>query len=205
MKFIIFVEGETEKCLREFFNRWLGKQSSRSVRIQIVKFNGWSDFGKKIAKKAEMYFNSREKTEIIGIIGLLDLYGPTFYPDGVTSKRDRINWGTKHFENEVNNTKFRIFFAVHELEAWLLSQPENLPTSVQKALPNREPEDVNFNEPPSKLLKRLYRIKENVFYQKTTHSVDLFKKLDSAIASDKCPLLAQMLDEMLSLAKNAGL
>jgi hypothetical protein len=201
MKFVVFVEGETEKCLREFFNKWLEKQSSLSLRIKTVKFNGWSDFERKTPKKAEMYLNSKDKDDIIAIIGLLDLYGPEFYPDSVTSKKDRIKWGTKHIEDAVNNKKFKMFFAVHELEAWLLSQPENLPSSVRKALPKKLPEDVNFDEPPAKLLKRLYHNKENIFYKKTTHSVDLFKKLDPDIAYQKCPYLKTMLKEMLELAR----
>jgi len=80
-------------------------------------------------------------------------------------------------------------------------------TNLLKALANKaqKPETVNFNEPPSKLLKRLYHNKENIFYKKTTHSVNLFKILNPAIAFDKCPNLKQLLDKMLVMAQDAGL
>ena len=43
--------------------------------------------------------------------------------------------------------KFRLFFAVHEFEAWLLSQPDIFPREIKNALQNRiaQPEQVNFD------------------------------------------------------------
>jgi len=46
-------------------------------------------------------------------------------------------------------------------------------------------------------------LKQN--YKKVTDGKDLFARLDPAIAINKCPYLKTMLEEMLTLAKAAGL
>lgn len=82
--------------------------------------------------------------DIIAAIGLLDLYGPTFYPPGVLSADDRVAWARKTLESRVANPRFRQHFAVHELEAWLLADPMVLPREVRTGLPGKctQPETV---------------------------------------------------------------
>jgi hypothetical protein len=91
---------------------------------------------------------------------------------------------------------------VHEVEAWLLSQPELFPSEVRKALPGTiaQPEGVNFQQPPSKLLQRLFKDKLKQTYKKVTHGKNLFDNLDPSVAYNKCPNLRELLDEMLRLA-----
>ena len=100
-----------------------------------------------------------------------------------------------------------MFFAVHEFEAWLLSQPDIFSAAVKRSLPKKiaQPETVNFNEPPSKLLNRVYKDRTKKTYKKTTYGKDLFAKLDPLVAVKKCPHLKTMLEEMLSMAQTAGL
>jgi len=46
-----------------------------------------------------------------------------------------LNWGKKYFEEEiVNHPKYKHFFAVHETEAWLLSDTSLFSTNIAKAL-----------------------------------------------------------------------
>jgi hypothetical protein len=107
----------------------------------------------------------------------------------------------------VGHSRFRQHFAVHELEAWLLAAPTVLPADVAKALPGKcaWPESVNFDEPPAKLLERLYRAKLKRSYKKITDGADLFRRLDPEAAAAKCPQLRVLLDELLALAKGSGL
>ncbi len=49
----------------------------------------------------------------------------------------------------------------------------------------------------------LKRLKQD--YKKVTDGRDLFAQLDPAVAASRCPHLKAMLDEMLILAKSAGL
>lgn len=207
MKFILLVEGKTERdAAAAFLKRWLDPQLQQPVGIQSVPFDGYADLISKMATKARMHLEGPRQSEIIAVIGLLDLYGPTFYPPEIETADERIGWGINHFTNKVKLEKFRFFFAVHEFEAWLLSQPEIFSQAIRNALPKGKlPERVNFNEPPAALLNRIYRQQTNKNYKKTTYGKQLFAKLDPTTAAAKCPYLTAMLDEMLKLAKAAGL
>ena len=94
---------------------------------------------------------------------------------------------------------------MHELEAWLLAEPTVLPREVRVSLPATPPERINFREPPAKLLDRLYTNKLNRRYKKTTDGTNLFRALDPAVAYAKCPNLKLLLDDVVQLAKEAGL
>ena len=205
MRFVLFVEGLTEKkALPGFFKRWLDPQLKDPVGIQVVRFNGWPELIKDSPVKAGMHL---KREDVIAVVALLDLYGPTIYPDDKTRASARYEWAKQHLESRVNRQCFRQFFAVHETEAWLLSDPNNLPRAVRDGLPSglERPEDVNFEEPPAKLLARLYREKTKRTYKKVTHGKELFDNLDPNVACRKCPRLRELLDEMLEMAKARGL
>ena len=207
MKFVLFVEGQTEHAaLPRFLARWLDPRLTKRVGIQTVKFEGWAEFRKKVPRRVRLHLDGPKNEEIVAAIGLLDLYGPTFYPASAATAGERLAAGTALIENEINDPRFRMFFAVHELEAWILSQPNLLPPSVRDALPAKvsQPEIVNFNEPPSKLLDRLYNEKLKTGYKKVVNGENLFAKLDPAVVCEKCPEFRRMLDTMLGLAQNAG-
>ncbi len=80
------------------------------------------------------------------------------------------------------------------------------PRPVEAALPGKctRPESVNFDEPPAKLLERLYREKLRKSYKKVIDGASLFQALAPDVAYEKCPHLKQLLDEMLGLAKAAS-
>lgn len=109
-------------------------------------------------------------------------------------------------KKRVGDSRFRHFFAVHEIEAWLLSEPMLFPAEVRTGFPGTvdQPETVNFDEPPAKLLERLYKDRLKQTYKKVTHGKELFDKLDPDTAHARCPRLRELLDEMLKLAKAAS-
>lgn len=208
MKFILFVEGKTEKkALPDFLKRWIDPRLTQRVGIKVVQFDGWRDYVRDIAKKVHLNLSGKSGVDAIGAIGLLDLYGPTFYPEKVLATQDRYMWAKTRLEKQVTHSLFRQHFAVHETEAWLLSDPQILPAEVTKSLPGKcqQPEQVNFDEPPAKLLGRLDKEKLKQAYKKVTDGNDLFGQLDPDTSHQKCPYLAALLDDMLSLAKQAGL
>jgi hypothetical protein len=71
------------------------------------------------------------------------------------------------------------------------------------ALPGRSarPEEVNFDQPPSKLLARLYREKLSRSYKKVIDGASLFQALPPERAFEKCPYLKSMLNDMHQLAQ----
>lgn len=204
MKFVLFVEGETErKCLPQFVKKWLDAHLSAPPGVQAVKFEGCSRQRKDQGKHARMHL---EDDDVIAVISLMDLYGPGFYPANKSTAEDRYVWAKAHLETEVGHSGFRQHFAVHETEAWILSDPSVLPKDVKPALSKTVyPEKVNFTEPPSKLLGRLYATKTSRGYKKVTDGTDLFRQLNPETVYQKCPHFKQMMEEMLALAKDAGL
>jgi hypothetical protein len=144
--------------------------------------------------------------DVIAVIALLDLYGPTFYNPLKHTVSERYVWAKTELENKVQSNRFFQYFAVHEVEAWLLSNPNIFPDYFSRADLKRveHPETVNFEEPPSKFLNRVYKSKTGQSYKKVSQGQQLFKRLDPSIAYDKCPYLKQLLDKMLEVAKLNG-
>jgi len=208
LRFVLLVEGDTEKnTAAEFLRRWLDPRLIARVGIHVVRYKGNAELARKIVKAAQMHLDGPAQSEIVAVIGLLDLYGPNFYPDHLTTAAERYSWAKSHFEREVARERFRMFFAVHEFEAWLLSEPDIFPREIKSALPGKisRPEQVNFDEPPARLLDKIYKARLKKNYKKTTNGKELFAKLNPETATAKCPYLATMLEEMHTLAKAAGL
>jgi len=207
MRFEIISEGETEKdSVAAFLKRWLDPQLSQPVRIRVSDENGFANVLRKIARKAEAKLSAPGNEEIIGVFGLIDLYGPAF-PDHAVTVNERYEWFKEEIEREVSDVRFRMHFAVHEFESWLLSDKSIFPRAIQDVWPAnlRPPEQVNFNEPPAKLLNRLYRQATNRTYKKTVIGKQLFANLDPMTAVSKCTYLKAMLEDMLAMAKKRGL
>ena len=207
MKFVLFVEGHTEyRALTGFLKRWLDPRLNLPVAIHPVRSDGWAELVKDSPTKTRLYLND-PKQDVIAVIALIDLYGPTFYPANKDEVADRYDWAKQYLESKVKHPKFRQFFAVHETEAWLLSSPDIFPPEVRPGImaKAKQPETVNFDEPPAVLLDHLYMSKFNRHYRKVEDGTELFKKLDPNVAYQKCPSLKALLDEMLSLAQGVGL
>ena len=206
MKFILFVEGQTEKnSIADFIKRWIDPKLTKAVRISVVGFRGFGEYLSEIKTRTELYLTGKDKDDIIAAIGLIDLYGPTIFPSGLSFSQ-KAAWGKSEIERRVNHPKFRQHFAVHETEAWLLAHKEILPEAVRKSLPSRcaHPETVNTTEPPSKLLGRLYRDRLNRDYRKTIDGKNLFLKCDPGKVAAQCPHFAQLLKDLEQLARAAG-
>lgn len=204
MKFVLFAEGHTEKnAIPSFLKRWLDTKLDQPVGIQCVRFEGWAEMVKDAPIKAELYL-SRE--DVIAVIALLDLYGPTFYPADKHTPDERYQWAKSYLEKKVGQDKFFQFFAVHEVEAWLLSNPTIFPTAIRSEVNkiSATPERVNNERPPAKRLDEIYKKQTKRRYKKVVYGKDLFSKLDPGGAYDKCPRLKELLDEMLKLAKDAS-
>jgi hypothetical protein len=207
VKFILFVEGPTEaKALPAFLKRWLDPRLNQPVGVQAVHFDGAGELIAEIPSRVERLLNAPAQ-DVIAVVALLDLQGlPLSYPADVTSMAEKVSWAKQELESKANNIRFRQFLVVHELEAWLLSDVTIFPHDLQGAFPAKikQPEKVNFNEPPSDLIRKLYQSKMRKPYKKSTEGEKLFTKLNPDTAYAKCPHLKALLDEMLALAKSAG-
>jgi hypothetical protein len=203
VKFVLFCEGWTEKgALPDFLRRWLDSKLPVKVGVQPVRFNGWAEMAKDSPVKARLHLC---RSDVIAVVALLDLHGPTFYPPDRTTVAERYQWAKAHIEKQADQPRFLQFFAVHEIEAWILSQPDLLPPAVRKKLPGKheKPETVNFDEPPAYLLNRLYVETTGRTYKKRTYGEELFRRLDPQVVWEKCPYFRELADELVNLAKKA--
>jgi len=207
MKFVVLVEGLMEQmAVHKFLKKWLDLRLDPPVGVRVRNLGGKDHFRKKYAKFAHDLFGARDGKDIVGVVGLLDLYGPTWYPPHLKESAERRAWAIREMETEVGNPRFRQFFAVHETEAWLLSDPSLFPEPMRTAVAKTsgKPETVNFTTPPSAVLNGLYKKHRRYGYGKTTDGRDLLGRLDPDLAYCKCPALREMLDAMLQMALAAG-
>lgn len=102
MKFVLFAEGHTEhKAVPAFLKRWLDPKLSEPVGIQSVRFDGWAELVKDAPVKAELYLS---RGDVIAVVALLDLYGPTFYPDDKNTPDERYEWAKRYLEEKSGRT-----------------------------------------------------------------------------------------------------
>ena len=197
-RLILFGEGHTEKVLPEFLGRALNARLDTPVGITFVRFEGWTQLVDDAKKKAAIYLNGKKSGEIIAVVGLLDLYGPTLYPGQLTTVREKYDWLKARMESKVDDPRFVQHFAVHEIEAWLLSDLNALPTDVRKALEKKatRPETINFDTPPAKLLQATYSGALKRDYAKVTEARNRFPKLAPDTVAAKCPFFREMLDDL---------
>jgi hypothetical protein len=198
VKIVLFVEGKTETYLPSFFQRWLAPpRVPTRVGITAVNLRGVSNYRRDIRKRALV---ALAEPGVIGAVGLIDFYASGLeYPDG--SVRHKYDWARGMIQTEVNHPRFRQHFAVHETEAWLLSQPDNFPREIVEHLPKGSPESINHRNTPSHIIARLYQAKLGKEYKKPTEGSKLFYKLDPDRASERCPHLKLLFDDMLDLAQ----
>lgn len=203
MFLIIFVEGDTEdKVLTNFLAKWLNERLPEKLIIRTVNFKGYANLYKDAALKANMHLKGPRSKELAAVVGLLDLYGPTFFPEGMNSVDEKYRWAKQHMEDKVGSPRYRQHFAVHELEAWLLSDPSIFSSAISSGVGKvaKAPEKVNFNQPPVKFLNNLYLEEINKTYKKVTEGNRLFAKLDPEIVRDKCPYFKLFTDDIYNLA-----
>ncbi len=200
MKLVLFVEGDTESCLPRFLKLWLDPRLGQEIEIRIVNFRGVGNYLKEFEERAR---RELRRAQLCGIVGLIDFYRSSLpYPHDTVEKN--YVWAKRELETRVGEPHFRQHFAVHETEAWLLSNPQIFPRDIIDHLPKTStPETINFQTPPSHRLQDLYWRKLGKKYKKALHGPSLFRKLDTELASSRCPHLKLLLDDILSLAQEA--
>lgn len=161
MKILLFTEGHTEyKALPEFINRILEKLINKSIKIDAVNFGSKDNLINDSPKKVKWHLERDIQNEIIAIISIIDLYRAFDTPEyeALADIEQKYDYVKNKIESSVNNPKFAHFSSVHEVEAWLLSDPEIFPAAIRAYISEKsqKPEDVNFDQPPAKLLDRLY-------------------------------------------------
>lgn len=202
MRFILIVEGDTEKrSIEGLIRKHLVEKTGQNIGVRAININGYGNFFRDLPQKVKKYLAGPDKEEILAIVGLMDLYKTPYARDVNCSIRERILQGTQLFEDSVKQDRFRMFFAVHEYEAWLLSDVEKFDPAIRGRIAShaRNPEEVNTDEPPSKYLKRIYSEYLHREYKKTVDGKVLMGRVDPQKVYEKCPNFRAMIDFFVSL------
>ena len=195
----------------------------RAGGARVVEFTNRGDFAFQVFAGLAQHVAEKEPGIILGVgtvvdaptaslylsaganfvVGLVDLYGiPSNRVDlsRHSSIKQKVSAARGYIHNLVPSrfrTRFHQHFAVHEVEAWLLAYPERWPAEVRGQIKKRPPEQVNFDEPPAKFLKKILGGK----YKKTVYGKNLFPVVDPQSAIDKCPFLRLLAEDLLAIAK----
>ncbi len=201
MRFVLIVEGDTEKRSIEGLVRTdLKKKTGKNIGVTAVNIRGYGNFRRDLPGKVQKFINSPDKGEILAVIGLVDLYLTPFAKDVHLPVPERIATGRRFFEEQVNQDRFRMFFAVHEYEAWLLSDPDRFDAAIREkiSIHAKKPEEVNNDEPPSRYLKRIYSEYLHREYKKTVDGKVLMGRINPEQVYEKCPNYREMIDFLIS-------
>ncbi len=204
----LFVEGDTERgearrrTLSAFFHRWLDPQlpSASKVGITPVKFQGVSNYLDDLPQKVALYLDDGRANFVFGLIDLYAIPVSRIELSKYSSIQEKVKAGRAYIRALVPQEyreRFRQHFAVHEIEAWLLAYPEKWPAEVRSQITKRPPEQVDFNEPPAKFLKRILGGR----YKKTTTAMNVFPRVDPQGAINQCPHLKHLVEDLLAVAR----
>lgn len=198
MKLGLYVEGSTEKAVPAFIKRWLDPRLPQPISVPPVPFKRVQDYLDHFADRVKLALADRK---IDGAIGLIDFYGSGLPYRGDTIM-EQYKWARRHLESRVDDARFIQHFAVHETEAWLLSDPSIFPAAIIDFLPKtQQPETINSLNSPASVLRDLYFRKLRKKYKKPVEGASLFSKLDPDVAYARCPHLKLLLDDILAFAK----
>ncbi|MCH7811978.1 MAG: DUF4276 family protein [Chloroflexi bacterium] len=196
---VLLVEGETELALQELLKRWLDPRTPKRVGIKVKPLGGAGSFLRDVGAKTRLHL---QNSDTLAVIGLMDLHGfPVALSPG--DRREQVEEARSIVVDRIPSEcrpRFRQHFAVHELEAWMFSDPSILPFALPSRYVAALPEDLDLGDPPSRHLHRLYKAHRPRGYVKTLDGKALLGKLDPSRIYEKCPHFAQLLDELLALA-----
>ncbi len=102
MRFVLFVEGQTEqRAVTSFLKRWLDPRLTSPIAIKVIRYAGLGDLLKDVAKGTKTVLNDpRDGREVIAVISLLDFYGSSFsYPKDIESTDSCCKWAKQYIES----------------------------------------------------------------------------------------------------------
>ena len=191
----VIVEGATERALKPALMALLRRQSPTSLpSLSFYPSNG------RIPKRDPL---KREVMRLLAIhdhvVALTDVYTgtePREFTTGLDARSAMRAWVG-------NEPRFHPHAAQHEFEAWLLpywSRIQRLAGSNRQRS-SQQPETVNHDRPPSKLLREVFRTgSKGADFQKILHASAILRDQDLTIAAHACPELKSLLNTILTLS-----
>ena len=199
----VYCEGPTdEKAVTHLLRHFVTRNGKQWIDVKIDNLHDAPRFLRNIGNATNAAISLRAKA----VFGVLDLYGATDYR-GVKSD---VSVRAEHLRQLILKDisprfrgRFHFHPAVHELEAWLLADPGNIASALGSNTgfgPWPNPESVNFNIPPKRVLSDLWRTRHprKKAYQGYLDGLRLFQSLDPELVYQTCPCFRAFVDDFLS-------
>lgn len=193
MRIVLMLEGGTEKGFVDLLKRFLrDRVSGDAPRLDIDKVDGRIPKGEYLRKRVELLLRKADH-----VIALTDVYtgsNPPEFKDAAEAKRKMREWAGDH------DGRFHAHAAQYEFEAWLIPYWDRIQalSKTNRAKPSQNPESINHNRPPSKLLQEVFS--GGKCYRKTLDSRKILEGQDLTVAANECPELRSFLNTLLDLS-----
>ncbi len=197
MKIAFIVEGESEKLFLSSIRGFLQArcEPGKLPRLVARPLNSNVPPRSQLLKLIRKEFND----SVDFVIVLTDVKGRNQYKDA-NDAIQQIETSLKGLP-QLNKQVF-VHAAQYEIEAWLIPfwpRIQSIFRSTAKK-PRINPEQINHDKPPSKLLSEVARTSRSRKYSKTLHLETILKDQDLAIAANECPGLKALLNRILELS-----
>ena len=202
MRIKIFCEGQTEEGLRLL----LGKAVAvPSCGIHIKTYEGVGALLRGLDDAVESELRSGARV----VFCVVDYH---HYPLPEITRNLPLERRLEAIKSDVlgkidnsRRSALRCHVIIHEVDAWILADEQVIAQRLKiKNIPSwQQPENVNDEKPPSKVLQELFRTRSPLKkrYSKYKDGVDMLEKVDWQKIYDKCPAFKQLVDDLRNCCK----
>lgn len=199
MRIALLIEGKTEIAFLPALRAYLGTRlAGKMPRLDPLPCHGRIPKGEKLRRTVERLLDDGPRSAD-QVIALTDVYTGTQPPDFPTAdaaKAEMREWVGK-------DPRFHPHAALHDFEAWLLPY---WPTILKLAGHNRKapanPEGVNHNKPPARLLREIFRDGTcRNHYVKPRDATRILRDNKLSVAISQCSELKAFVNTILSLCE----
>lgn len=196
MKIAMIVEGDTEaKTLKEGIVRFLRSRTDITMPSISMKPQG-RGLPKNDALKRPVDNLCQNHDAVIALTDVHLDSKQVIFADVADAKNKMQKWVGE-------NGAFYPHAAQYDFEAWLIPYWETIQklSGSNIKMPPRPPEEINSDEPPAHLLKRIFMSGGGrVAYVKPRDATRILKYQDLVIAANACPELKSLLNTILTLS-----
>ena len=194
-------EGDTEElAVRYFIARQWQSDGLGSVALKPIDLRGKSQ---NVGKFATLYL---DEPGVLAVFTLVDLQGNNQVLHQPNHNLDAKVYRVREWlRGQVEHARANRFFphvCVHQTEAWILAEGEALAKRLDRSiLPDRDAEEKNFENPPSKRLNQLFLKLKKTRYNKLADGTPLFKAMQFTHVYRSCTYFQAFYDDLKKAAE----
>ncbi len=213
VKVKIYCEGQTERGLKELLTPIREELRVKGLGITIGSYTGNAQLLKKIGSATKKAIEDGSPAVFCAIDlhnvhkafsgGLREALGQMNWEAMEVTRR--VEWLRTHIRNhcverEYKN-KLHPHVLVHEIEALMFADPGRIASKlkVRSIGSFHNPEEINDQNPPKKVLRNLYRQHVKRRYYEQRDGVPLLQSVDFDLVYNKCPNFKALVDDLRSI------